>query len=490
MIGKSRPSPTLDSAGHSKLSGNTLATTNDNLLVFDEALVRRYDKAGPRYTSYPTAVQFHQSFTLSDYQRQVGLSNQVTPPRPLSLYFHIPFCATLCFYCACNKIITKRKEKAVEYLERLHREIERQGELFSPRRVVEQLHLGGGTPTFLSVIQIETLLDKVSRHFSLRRDEQRDFSIEVDPRTVDAAYLQALWDMGFNRISLGVQDFDAKVQQAVHRIQAQEDTLALIQAARRIGFRSINTDLIYGLPLQTLTSFSTTLDTIIDASPDRISLFNYAHLPERFSPQQRIKAEDLPSPDEKLAILQLSVDKLNAAGYVYIGMDHFAKPDDELSHARHVGTLYRNFQGYSTHSNCDLVGMGVTAIGQIHDCYAQNHRTLEDYYAAIDAGRLAVDKGYTLNLDDKIRRKVIENIMCYDRVEFSAIAELYGIDFKAYFCSELEQLQTMSQDGLLSLSDDSIQVLPPGRLLLRNICMTFDRYLPQAQQTAKFSRVI
>ena len=462
----------------------------DPFLVFDKSLIKRYDKAGPRYTSYPTAVQFSESFSTGDYLLAIQKSNEGTPPKPLSLYFHIPFCATLCFYCACNKFITKRKEKAQEYLERLYLEIEMQGSLFNRNRQVEQLHLGGGTPTFLTSLQLEQLLQKVGQHFNLRHDDQRDFSIEIDPRTVDADYLQSLWDLGFNRISMGVQDFDPKVQQAVHRIQPRDETLALIQRARTTGFKSINTDLIYGLPLQTLESFSVTLDTIIEASPDRISLFNYAHLPDRFPPQQRIRAGDLPSPDEKLAILQLSVDKLNAAGYVYIGMDHFAKPGDELSLARHDGTLYRNFQGYSTHADCDLVGMGVTAIGQVDDCYAQNRRTLEDYYNAIDAGRLAVFKGYTLNLDDKIRRKVIENIMCYGRVDFPAIDTLFGIDFTDYFSLELEQLQTMQQDGLISITEGAIQVLPPGRLLLRNICMTFDRYLPQARQRAKFSRVI
>ncbi len=453
-------------------------------------MIKRYDKAGPRYTSYPTAVQFSEAFTVQDYLGAAARSNEQTPTRPLSLYFHIPFCATLCFYCACNKFVTKKKGKAVEYLERLYREIEMQGKLFDKARLVEQLHFGGGTPTFLTSDQIEDLLQKIGHHFNLRTDEARDFSIEVDPRTVNDDYLQSLWDMGFNRISLGVQDFDPKVQEAVHRIQSQQQTLELIEAARKSGFRSINTDLMYGLPLQTIESFSTTLDTIIEASPDRISLFNYAHLPERFSPQQRIKEEDLPSPDEKLAILQLSVNKLNAAGYVYIGMDHFAKPDDELTQARHDGTLYRNFQGYSTHADCDLVGMGVTAIGQINHSYAQNHRTLDAYYAAIDAGRLAVFKGYSLNLDDRIRRKVIESIMCYGQVEFASISDLFGIQFGDYFRDELKHLEIMEQDGLVTLSDRAIQVCPAGRLLLRNICMIFDRYLPRAQQTARFSRVI
>ncbi len=467
-----------------------IASKADLPLIFDASLVKRYDKAGPRYTSYPTAVQFTESFTTAEYLQRVQQSNQAHPASPLSLYFHIPFCATLCFYCACNKVITKRKDKALEYLDRLYREIEMQGELFDRQRLVEQLHLGGGTPTFLSSMQLEALLGKIGRHFSLRHDDRRDFSIEVDPRTVDADYLQALWDMGFNRISMGIQDFDPRVQKAVHRIQPRQETLELIEAARDIGFKSINTDLIYGLPLQTLQSFTITLDTIIEASPDRISLFNYAHLPDRFPPQQRIKAEELPSPDEKLAILQLSVEQLNAAGYVYIGMDHFAKPGDELNQARHEGTLYRNFQGYSTHANCDLVGMGVTAIGQVDDCYVQNHRTLENYYAAIDAGRLAIFKGYGLNLDDRIRRKVIEDIMCYGRVDFSTLESLFDIDFSDYFSYELEQLQTLEKDGLVELSSRTIGVCPAGRLLLRNVCMTFDRYLPQARKTSTFSRVI
>ncbi len=459
-------------------------------LTFDPSLIKRYDKAGPRYTSYPTAVQFTEAFSCEDYLRAVERSNRESPPKPLSLYFHIPFCATLCFYCACNKVITKRKEKALEYLDRLYREIEMQGALFDRQRQVEQLHLGGGTPTFLSPPQLEALLHQVRRHFSLRQDDRRDFSIEVDPRTVDTGYLQALWDLGFNRISLGVQDFDPHVQKAVHRIQSQQATLGLIEAARRIGFRSINTDLIYGLPLQTLQSFSITLDTLIEAAPNRISLFNYAHLPDRFPPQQRIKAEELPSPDEKLAILQRSVEKLNAAGYVYIGMDHFARPEDELNRARQEGTLYRNFQGYSTHANCDLVGMGVTAIGQVSDCYVQNHRTLENYYAALDEGKPALLKGYALSLDDKIRRRVIENIMCYGRIDFPAIEASFDIDFHEYFSPEVEQLRIMEADGLIELSSRALQVRPAGRLLLRNVCMVFDRYLPQAQKTSRFSRVI
>ncbi len=462
----------------------------DAPLVFDEALIRRYDKAGPRYTSYPTAVQFSEDFTVQDYRQAAARSNEAPIPRPLSLYFHIPFCATLCFYCACNKFVTKRREKAVEYLDRLYREIEMQSGLFDGDRLVKQLHLGGGTPTFLTAEQIADLMEKVGRHFRLRADERRDFSIEVDPRTVDPEYLQALWETGFNRISLGVQDFDPEVQKAVHRIQSREETLELIGTARKIGFRSINTDLMYGLPLQTLESFSATLDTTIEALPDRISLFNYAHLPDRFPPQQRIIADQLPSPDEKLAILQLSVDKLNEAGYVYIGMDHFARPDDELNLARHDGTLYRNFQGYSTHADCDLVGIGVTSIGQVNDSYAQNLRTIDDYYAAIDAGDLATFKGYTLDEDDRIRRKVIESIMCYGRADFDAIGEQFGIDFRDYFRNELAALETMEEDGLVARGDDAITVLPAGRLLLRNICMTFDRYLQEAQKTAKFSRVI
>ena len=360
----------------------------DQSLVFDPALIARYDRSGPRYTSYPTAVQFHEGFGETDYLAVAHESN--ASGRPLSLYFHIPFCDTVCYYCACNKVVTKDRGLAPPYLGRIIRELALQGALFDRERVTTQLHWGGGTPTFLSHSQMTELMTATRRHFTLQDDDSGEYSIEIDPREANASTVALLRRLGFNRMSLGVQDFDPRVQKAVNRIQSVEETLAVLAAARAEGFRSISIDLIYGLPFQTVASFSDTLKQILAIAPDRLSVFNYAHLPERFKPQRRIQAADLPSPQERLDILHMTGDTLTAAGYVFIGMDHFARPDDELAVAQRQGTLYRNFQGYSTHADCDLVGLGVTAIGKVGATYAQNQRDLENYYRCIDAGHLAV----------------------------------------------------------------------------------------------------
>jgi oxygen-independent coproporphyrinogen-3 oxidase len=458
-------------------------------IIFDAELLRRYDKSGPRYTSYPTAVQFHDGFTETDYRAWAQRSNQTPVPRPLSLYFHLPFCDTVCFYCACNKVVTKNRKRASPYLERLHREIALQSELFDRARVVEQLHWGGGTPTFISHDEIQELMRVTRAHFQLRDDDQGEYSIEVDPRELRPDTLSLLRQVGFNRLSMGVQDFDPVVQKAVNRIQSEAETFAVLTQARALGFRSINMDLIYGLPHQTVASFARTLEKIIAAAPERLSVFNYAHLPEIFKPQRRILAQDLPSPQEKLNILQLTIERLTQAGYLYIGMDHFARPDDELAVAQRNGTLYRNFQGYSTHAECDMVGMGVTAIGMVSDCYTQNQRTLENYYAALDAGHLPVMRGVALDADDKLRRAIITHLICHFALDFSAVERTHGIRFADYFAAELADLKTMQQDGLLDLDATSIQVRPAGKLLIRNICMVFDRYLRQAT-SQRFSKVI
>lgn len=458
--------------------------------IFDPELIRRYDTAGPRYTSYPTAVQFSDGFGIDDYRAEVDLSNDEPIPRALSLYFHIPFCSTLCFYCACNKIVTKRKEKAKDYLVRLYREIELQGRQFDPDRPVTQLHFGGGTPTFLSSDQFESLLAQISRHFHLVDHPERDYAIEIDPRTIDQSGLIALRSIGFNRISMGVQDFDEAVQEAVHRIQPQSETLDLLKFANEIGFESTNLDLIYGLPMQTVESFNRTLDAIIDASPDRLSVFNYAHLPQMFSPQTRIKEEDLPSPEEKLRILQSTVTKLSDAGYTYIGMDHFAKPDDKLAVAQRDGTLHRNFQGYSTHADCDLVGMGVSAISKVHRCYCQNEKDLEPYYASLDKDRLPIARGITLTEDDELRRRVIERLMCFGHVDLAAEQRRAGVAAD-YFNDELARLEPLASDGLVKIEDGTeVTVTPRGRYLLRNICMEFDNYLKASTRQKRYSRVI
>jgi oxygen-independent coproporphyrinogen-3 oxidase len=459
----------------------------DTSVVFDSELIRKYDKAGPRYTSYPTAVQFHEGFGEADYRTLALASN--AGGKPLSLYFHIPFCDTVCFYCACNKIVTKNRTRARPYLERLHREIALQGALFDRSRPVTQLHWGGGTPTFISVAEMRQLMAVTAEYFQLLYDDSGEYSIEIDPREADATTIALLRELGFNRLSLGVQDFDPLVQQAVNRIQSREVTLAALEAARREGFQSISIDLIYGLPYQTAARFARTLDAIIAADPDRIAVFNYAHLPDLFKTQRQIDASTLPPPTEKLAILKSCIEKLTRAGYVYIGMDHFAKPDDELALAQQAGTLYRNFQGYSTHADCDLVAMGVTALSRVGDSYGQNLRTLEDYYACLDTGRLAVFRGVRLSADDRLRREVITRLICHCTLDFATVEAHHSIDFADYFAKELEELADLQADGLLRLSNTDIQVKPAGRLLIRNICMVFDRYL-RRQTPQRFSRVI
>ncbi len=460
----------------------------DQSLVFDQALIEKYDYSGPRYTSYPTAPQFHEQFGEQQY-RQVAAETNVSG-RPLSLYLHIPFCDTVCFYCACNKVVTKDRDMAAPYLQRLYQEIAMQGALFDRSRKVEQLHWGGGTPTFISHDEMRELMRVTGEHFNLADDDTGEYSIEIDPREATRETIALLREIGFNRLSLGVQDFDEKVQRAVNRIQSEEQTLAVLQAARDEGFRSISIDLIYGLSFQTVESFSRTLERIIEVGPDRLSVFNYAHLPQLFMPQRRINEEDLPSPQEKLDILKMTIDRLTEAGYVFIGMDHFARPDDELATAQRDGTLYRNFQGYSTHSNCDLVGLGVTSIGMVGATYSQNVRTPEEYYEQIDAGHLPVFRGIELDHDDEVRRDVITRLICHFALDFAAVETAWGIRFEDYFASELDQLSGMEQDGLLELDASGIRVLPRGRLLIRNICMTFDKYLAAKKEQKNFSRVI
>lgn len=453
-------------------------------------LISRYDTTGPRYTSYPTAVQFGSDFGDGDYRRHARLSNEDPIPSALSLYFHIPFCSTLCYYRACNKILTKDRTKAEHYLRRLQKEVRLQSKLFHRDRPVLQLHLGGGTPTFLTVDQIDQLLSMIGKHFNLTTNDDRDYSIEIDPRTVDAEDIFALRGLGFNRISIGIQDFDPKVQQAVHRIQSHKQTLTIIEAARRAKFRSISVDLMYGLPFQTVHSFRSTLDKIVGSDPDRICVFNYAHLPEHFSPQKRILTSDVPSPETKFDILMDTMDHLDDAGYENIGMDHFAKHEDDLAIAQRNGSLYRNFQGYSTHADCDLVGMGVTSISHVGDCYSQNTHDLDRYYRRVDSDRLAIFRGIELTHDDRLRAEIIDRLMCYSEIDTNAIARRYDVPFSRYFEDELQELGRMEKDGLVVTRGSHIQLTPAGRLLVRNVCMIFDRYLCQREDKPRFSRVI
>ncbi|MEE8429190.1 MAG: oxygen-independent coproporphyrinogen III oxidase [Gammaproteobacteria bacterium] len=465
-------------------------TIVDKTLEFQADLLRRYDQAGPRYTSYPTAAQFVDEIGPADYRDWVKQSNEDPIPRPLSLYFHIPFCATVCFYCACNKVVTKNRSRAEPYLAQLQQEIAMHSRFYDQDRSVEQLHWGGGTPTFLSPAQMESLMETTARYFPLRDDDGGEYSLEIDPRTVTPATIVLLRRLGFNRLSLGVQDFNPKVQKAVNRIQSVEQTLEIMDAARGAQFKSINIDLIYGLPHQTTATFAATLDQIIATDPNRLAVYNYAHLPDRFPPQRRIKAEDLPSPNEKLDILQLAIQKLTGAGYRYIGMDHFAKPDDELSIALDAGTLQRNFQGYSAHAECDMVGMGVSSIGNVSENYYQNAKDLETYGAEIDAGRLPIVRGVELEPDDLLRSAVISQLMCRFAVDIPSLEKRWNFSFWDHFAFEREEIKTMEADGLLQHEDDSLQVLPPGRLLVRNICMVFDRYLRKESGAGVYSRVI
>ncbi len=462
-------------------------------LSFDTAMLRTYDRPGPRYTSYPTVPQFSNEFGESDLRLAAKASNEEPIPRRLSLYVHVPFCASPCFYCGCNRIITRDPARGEIYLTRLYREIAMTAELFDRDREAIQLHLGGGTPNFLSPTQLGELVSALRSHFRFSESAGRDFSIELDPRCVSPDDVAELAMLGFNRTSLGVQDFDPDVQAAVNRIQSVEETLAIIEACRRHGMRSVNVDLIYGLPKQTVAGFARTLDTVIAARPDRLAVYSYAHLPELFKLQRRIDSADLPSSEAKLGLLQLAIEKLTAAGYVYIGMDHFALPDDDLAIAQAHGGLHRNFMGYTTHADTDLVGLGVSAISHIGDCYSQNPRDLPSWQAAIDDGRLPVFRGMRLSEDDQLRADLIQGLMCQGEVPVAPLERRYGIDFGDYFAESLEKLRPLAADGLVRIKPGKIVATSQGRLLLRNIAMCFDRYLhekPSIDAPVRFSRAI
>jgi oxygen-independent coproporphyrinogen III oxidase len=456
--------------------------------VIDEQLLQRFDVSGPRYTSYPTADRFVEAFGEVDYIQALEQRRMGSMALPLSVYVHIPFCESLCYYCACNKVITKHHNKAAEYLRYLSRELELQVEHFGRGHNVSQLHLGGGTPTFLSDVELEDLVNMIRRHFNLVPGGE--YSVEVDPRTVTPQRLEHLWRLGFNRLSFGVQDFDAAVQKAVHRIQPAEQVFDLVQAARSIGFESVNVDLIYGLPLQTPESFARTLEQVKQLRPERIALYAYAHLPARFKPQRRILTAELPSAAEKLSMLAASLDAFSDAGYVYVGMDHFALPDDPLAVAKRQGRLHRNFQGYSTQPDCDLISLGVSAIGRVGATYSQNAKTLEEYYDALDQGRLPIVRGLALNRDDLVRRSVIMAIMCQGAVDFESIGLAHLVDFKTYFARELMALEGLQVSGLVEVTASGIEVTSAGWYFVRAIAMVFDNYLQKDQDRARFSKII
>jgi len=444
---------------------------------FDAAIIGKLSQSGPRYTSYPTADRFQPEFGYGQFLEAVAGLRMRRSVRPLSLYIHIPFCDTVCYYCGCNKIVTKDHSKAATYLDYLKTEIDMQGRLFAGMGKLEQLHFGGGTPTYLSDRQMGDLMAHLHASFDFATDQQGEYSIEIDPRTVSVERVHSLRKQGFNRISLGVQDFDPDVQKAVNRIQPEAETRAVMDAARDAGFRSISIDLIYGLPKQTMTSMEQTLDKVIAANPDRIALYNYAHLPHLFKPQRRIAEADLPTPAVKLDLLALCIRRLCAAGYVYIGMDHFAKPDDELAVAQRQGRLQRNFQGYSTRAESELISCGVSAISAVGATYSQNEKTLEGYYEKLDEGRLPVVRGIKLENDDLLRRILIQKLMCNFELSTATIEQSFPIRFAEYFATELEKLKAFEEDGLLQIDPQWLTVTPKGRLLIRNICMVFDRYL-------------
>jgi oxygen-independent coproporphyrinogen-3 oxidase len=457
-------------------------------LVIDPVLIRKYDVAGPRYTSYPTADRFVEAFGERELSQWLAKRNIGGISQPLSVYVHLPFCESICYYCGCNKIVTRDHSRSAKYIKYLDKEMALLARRLGEAPAIAQLHWGGGTPSFLPQEEMRELMALADSRF--RRAPEFECAIEVDPRHAPEGSMAFLAGLGFNRVSLGVQDFDPAVQKAVHRIQGEDLVRRVVAESRASGFRSINFDLIYGLPKQTLDSFNATLDKVIALDPDRIALYSYAHLPTLFKPQRRIADADLPSAETKLQIMTLAIGRLTRAGYLYIGMDHFARPDDDLAIAQRRGRLQRNFQGYSTFPDSDLVGLGVSAIGKVGPTYYQNHKRLDDYTAALDAGHLPVTRGLELTQDDLVRRAVIQALACHFRLSTESIELAYLVDFKDYFARELADLRRLQDEGLVDVSDEWITVTPRGRLLVRVVCMVFDRYLREAQARAKYSKVI
>ena len=455
-----------------------------------EELLRRFDVAGPRYTSYPTADRFVEAFTAEDYKQALTLRRAGTAvtASPMSLYVHIPFCESLCYYCACNKIITKHHDRAAPYLRYLSREVDLHVQQLGLGQAVSQVHLGGGSPTFMSDDELRELMAMLRRNFNFVPGGE--YSIEVDPRTIDAGRLDTLAELGFNRLSFGVQDFDPAVQKSVHRVQPAEQVFALVAAARERKFDSINVDLIYGLPLQNPESFDRTLAQVVELRPERIALYAYAHLPERFKPQRRITTTEIPTAGAKVAMLARSMAAFMGAGYVYVGMDHFALPTDALAIAKRQGRLHRNFQGYSTQPDCDLIGLGVSSIGKIGATYSQNAKTMEEYCDFLDQGQFPVVRGLALSRDDVVRRAVIMALMCQGVVSFESIELAHLIEFRKYFAAEMEALQKLAEQGLVTLSDTGIQVTSMGWFFVRAVAMVFDRYLQTDRTRARFSKII
>jgi oxygen-independent coproporphyrinogen-3 oxidase len=469
---------------------NSHDVTSSTAVRFDPGMMARYGQSGPRYTSYPTALQFTDEIAAEHYVRAATASEDALLRRPLSLYVHIPFCFSPCLYCGCTKIVTRNLGRIERYVGHLAQEISWRGQYFDRARVVEQLHFGGGTPTYLPASALIKLLGSLARHFQLTDAAERDYSIEVDPRSIAPGTLQLLKELGFNRLSVGVQDFDSDVQSAINRLQPAEMVHAVYQDARDLGFQSINFDLIYGLPLQTIESFERTLDRVVAMRPDRLAVYGYAHMPQLFKAQRRISAAELPDASTRMAFLQLAVEKLCAAGYLYIGLDHFALPSDSLAQAKHQMTLHRSFQGYTTHANHDLVSFGVSAIGRVGNLYVQNHKLLADYEAAIERGTMPSERGVSVDQDDRIRGEVIQRIMCHGLIEIEALEARHDIVFGEYFAPELKRMQSLQEEGLVELTTEQIRLTPAGQLMMRVVAMAFDAYLTSAAESPAMSRVV
>jgi oxygen-independent coproporphyrinogen-3 oxidase len=462
-------------------------TTN---VIFDADRMRRYDREGPRYTSYPTARQFDHGIAPNAYEWAAANSRSAREGQPLSAYLHLPFCFSPCFYCGCNKIVTHHLDRIDAYVRHLLAEISLRRRYFGGNGIIDQMHFGGGTPTFLPKKLLIEIIDRLDHEFELTDAEDRDYSIEIDPRSVDHGMLQMIAALGFNRVSLGVQDFDENVQRAVNRVQPEATVAWVYDTARHLGFRSINFDLIYGLPLQTPASFSATLERVIAMRPDRLAVYGYAHMPRLFKAQRQIRSGELPTSGERLSLLQLAVDKLCGAGYDYIGMDHFALPGDSLARAKQNGTLHRCFQGYTTHANRDLVAFGVSAIGQVGDLYVQNHKLLKAYENAVASGALPATRGRAMTRDDRIRKDIIDAVMCHGEIDIRVIEDRNAIVFDEYFAAELRQLQALQADGLVEIGSGHIALTSIGRLLMRTVAMVFDAYIGAESQPAAMSRVI
>jgi oxygen-independent coproporphyrinogen-3 oxidase len=484
MIANSPEEPTVADVNN----GKPVVSINSVIPLLTPETIQKFDVSGPRYTSYPTADRFVEAFTEDSYKLTLDQRRVGGLALPLSIYVHIPFCENLCFYCACNKIITKHHERSVEYLGYLSKEIDLHVKHLGVGQTISQLHLGGGSPTFFSDDELSELMAMIKRSFTL--EPNGEYSIEIDPRTVDEKRLAHIASLGFNRLSFGVQDFDPEVQKAVHRIQPAEQVFSLVEAARALKFDSVNVDLIYGLPKQTAESFKKTLEQVVALKPERIALYAYAHLPERFKPQRRIDSYELPAASDKISMISNALSTFVDAGYVYIGMDHFALPTDALAIAKRQGRLHRNFQGYSTQPDCDLIGLGVSSIGRIGATYSQNAKTLEEYYDFLNQGRFPVVRGLALSRDDLVRRAVIMALMCQGSLQYESIELAYMIDFKSYFATELEALKELEKSGMVVLEDGGLQVTDFGWFFVRAVAMLFDRYLQTDRNRARFSKII